>query len=692
MGAVVPFDTVEGCVGALAKVDVIHRLVANDPTLPPHTVPLSFDAHMVAGLDPASEYFLAPVEIRAYSEGDEMLWDGAGSFTQNGSLRFQVGDSVRCATGGDGLWVGGVVVRQPVQDGETAAYDVLLSTGERLEVATDDELAIVAGPPRPVASLQLVFGCVRVGKPHDEAIAAMSAFGADVQLVEQLSPPEVPGRVLHRLDDEMPGIDQLYERTVLAAAALLNAEVRGDWRRQRSALVQENTMPKAVQRPRGRPPRDGRPQGPLTFDYYCPVAGCSKALGGGGGGFMSHSGLYVHKKAYHPELITSVRSDRPDRAAVRRDRPMATNKRRLDDGSSSSVDYGPDATLGVESVLDQDPEAGFIGGPEPDIEPSGPSQLLSAVVAAEEAAATITMLPLHDAVAADEALRVAQSDGHSAAAEEALRIAQAEGLTLLRADTFSGYRGVVQSRSATKSWKAQVWRGGKEVALGTFYTKEEAALCVARSPEAMADRARKPMTAEDAERQAAGEGLTLARSDGQSGYRGVKLYARCKNKPYMAKLHRQGKLLHLGYFATPEEAALHVARAESQTAPGPKRPNLGPAAAGPSSAVVPPTSLVPMFHPVDQPPPIPLLPPMFHPVDQLGVPPVVMPPNAMADGLALQPPLLPVPQGALLPAPPMLPSAGLPVTATPLAPPLAPPLAAPLPGAAPMLAPVYYPM
>ena len=680
MGAVIPFDTVEGCVDALAKVDMIHRYLANDPTLPPQ--PLSLNVQ-VATLDPASVYFLAPIEIRAYSEGDEMLWDGAGNFTANDSLRFQVGDSVRCATSRSGggnngghAWVGGVVVRQPVQDGETAAYDVLLSTGERIEVATDDELTIVAGPPREMASLKLVFGCVRVGKPHDEAIVAMRALGDDVQIVEQLCPPEVSGRVLQRLDDEMPSIEQVYERTVSAAAALLHAEVPGDWRERRLALVNESTTPRPVQRPRGRPPRDGRPEGNDEFDYYCPVVGCPKARGGAKGGFMSHSGLYVHKKSYHPELIPSVRSDRPDRAAARRDRPATTNKRRLDDGS----DYGPDSTLHVESVLDQDSEAvaeGLIGGPEPDIEPSGASQLLSAVVAAEEAAANAAraaMLPLHDAVAADEALRVAQSDGHAAAAEEALRTAEAEGLTLLKADTISGYRGVVQSRSTTKKWKAQVWRGGKEVALGTFHTREEAALCVARSPEAIADRARKPMTAEDAERQAAAEGLTLQRSEGQTGYRGVKPYPRCKNKPFMAKLTRQGKLLHLGYFATPEEAALHVARAEAQTASGPKRQNQG-LAAGPSSAGVPPTNFVPMFPSVEQQPPLSL---------QLGMPSVVMPPpSTMADGLALQAPMMP--QGALLPTSQVLPSPSLPVTATPLPP--APPQAA---AAAPsIVAPVY---
>ena len=61
--------------------------------------------------------------------------------------------------------------------------------------------------------------------------------------------------------------------------------------------------------------------------------------------------------------------------------------------------------------------------------------------------------------------------------------AEAEGLTLLVADTKTGYFGVPHHPGKPKPYVAQVRRGGKMVYLGSFATAEEAALCVARSPE-----------------------------------------------------------------------------------------------------------------------------------------------------------------------------------------------------------------
>ena len=56
-----------------------------------------------------------------------------------------------------------------------------------------------------------------------------------------------------------------------------------------------------------------------------------------------------------------------------------------------------------------------------------------------------------------------------------------------------------------------VWRDGKEINLGYFATAEEAALHVARTPEAQAAAALPPpMTADEALAQAEAEGLTLA--------------------------------------------------------------------------------------------------------------------------------------------------------------------------------------
>jgi hypothetical protein len=69
-------------------------------------------------------------------------------------------------------------------------------------------------------------------------------------------------------------------------------------------------------------------------------------------------------------------------------------------------------------------------------------------------------------------------------ATEALQVKE---LTLLVADNTTGYFGVYLSQpNKPKPYRAQVWRGGKDVHLGSFATAEEAALCVARSPEGLA--------------------------------------------------------------------------------------------------------------------------------------------------------------------------------------------------------------
>ena len=65
--------------------------------------------------------------------------------------------------------------------------------------------------------------------------------------------------------------------------------------------------------------------------------------------------------------------------------------------------------------------------------------------------------------------------------------AEAEaGLTLLRAENKTGYYGVKHQSGRPKPYYAQVWRSGKQISLGSFATAEEAALCVARSPEGQA--------------------------------------------------------------------------------------------------------------------------------------------------------------------------------------------------------------
>ena len=80
--------------------------------------------------------------------------------------------------------------------------------------------------------------------------------------------------------------------------------------------------------------------------------------------------------------------------------------------------------------------------------------------------------------------------------------AQAEKLTLLVADNKSGYLNVQLGKPGQpKPYQARAKRGGKDVRLGSFATAEEAALCVARSPEGRAEAAKRaaaaaPLTSE----------------------------------------------------------------------------------------------------------------------------------------------------------------------------------------------------
>ena len=159
--------------------------------------------------------------------------------------------------------------------------------------------------------------------------------------------------------------------------------------------------------------------------------------------------------------------------------------------------------------------------------------------------------------------------------EEARQQAQAEGLTLSLADSPVGYFGVHHKPGRAKPYLAQVRRGGTTVHLGSFATAEEAALCIARSPEgravaaAAAERAAAPppLTSEEVRQQAQAEGLTLLVAKNTTGYFGVNLTHPGRPRPYQAYVRRGGKQVSLGYFATAEEAALCVARSpEGQAA------------------------------------------------------------------------------------------------------------------------------
>ena len=169
-------------------------------------------------------------------------------------------------------------------------------------------------------------------------------------------------------------------------------------------------------------------------------------------------------------------------------------------------------------------------------------------------------------------------------AEEALAAAAREGLTLPRAVSQTGYRGVshVTGKKA-RPYQAWVCRDGKVERLGRFATPEEAALCRARTPEgkkaaSAAGVGPVPMTVEEAERQAEAaearaeaEGLTLQRSENQTGFVGVYVNTSNKVKPFEARVGRDGKRVYLGHFATAEEAALEVARAAADEPEGKKR-------------------------------------------------------------------------------------------------------------------------
>ena len=162
-------------------------------------------------------------------------------------------------------------------------------------------------------------------------------------------------------------------------------------------------------------------------------------------------------------------------------------------------------------------------------------------------------------------------------AEQALATAEGEGLIMPRSNSQTGFRGVTHvTGKKARPYQAWVCREGKLERLGRFATPEEAALCRARTPEGKKAASRSarggksspaPMTieeaeaqAEAAEAQAEAEGLTLVRSDNQTGYLGVYVNTSNKVKPFEARVRRDGKRISLGHFATAEEAALEVAR------------------------------------------------------------------------------------------------------------------------------------
>ena len=131
----------------------------------------------------------------------------------------------------------------------------------------------------------------------------------------------------------------------------------------------------------------------------------------------------------------------------------------------------------------------------------------------------------------------------------------------------TGYKNVAYDRSKMK-FQAKVKAGGQHVRLGYFDTAEEAATAYAQSEYGRADAAKllQPRPAPtpagaEAIRQAEREGLTLATSSSNTGYKGVTFCPKERSsKKYKLKVWVGGKQVSLGWFATAEEAALCYAR------------------------------------------------------------------------------------------------------------------------------------
>ena len=184
---------------------------------------------------------------------------------------------------------------------------------------------------------------------------------------------------------------------------------------------------------------------------------------------------------------------------------------------------------------------------------------------AEEAALCVARTPEGQAAAADRAAAAAPP----LTSKEARQQARAEELTLLVAENNTGYFGVSRARpGGPKLYEGRVSRGGEQVYLGSFATAEEAALCVARSPEGQEAAGAEvelqlPWTREEALNQAQQAGLTLRTSSkNKTGYLGVFSKGEPSGhwaRPYVAQVSIGGKSTYLGSFATAEEAAFLVA-------------------------------------------------------------------------------------------------------------------------------------
>ncbi|EOD03731.1 hypothetical protein EMIHUDRAFT_224297 [Emiliania huxleyi CCMP1516] len=185
-------------------------------------------------------------------------------------------------------------------------------------------------------------------------------------------------------------------------------------------------------------------------------------------------------------------------------------------------------------------------------------------------------------ISVQEALGLGPEPPKPLTAEEAEAAAEAENLTLALSDkSATGFKCVGKIKNGrARPYVARAYCNGNELALGCFATPQEAALVIARraaeegvatplcqalAEEGMATPAatlapKKPMSPEEAEAAAEVEGLTLELSDkNATGFKGVSEF-KGRSRPYRATVRCEGGDLVLGCFATPQEAALVIAR------------------------------------------------------------------------------------------------------------------------------------
>ena len=127
-----------------------------------------------------------------------------------------------------------------------------------------------------------------------------------------------------------------------------------------------------------------------------------------------------------------------------------------------------------------------------------------------------------------------------------------------------------------KPYRARIRQDGRKKVLGYFVTAEEAALAYARAAAkpkeprlemcpADQPEAERPMSKEEALRDAAEDGLQLISAETTGGYEGVSYHESASDaKPYEAQIWKDWSKRHLGFYRTAEEAALVYARAAKE--------------------------------------------------------------------------------------------------------------------------------